>query len=249
MSLSSIGQNGAEEFFETILYQTAYTEAKDQVKGFTKNVENDVIQEALEGAMSVITAGLIFQLMRVQEDFIGKIFETSKGLVIILLGSGYADKMRGKLSRIKGFKLFKKLDMFKSSYQDRVATAQVVMSTAGNHFKAESVIQKESNTVSDVTAINEHIVSKEKLNHDVGSTMASRYNETLMFKLFTKSFTKKDEKIMKKILGKDSTQELEVEDMNQVADFMFVKDSNGNATGLSEQLFQLLNGLGYMNKV
>jgi len=69
-----------------------------------------------------------------------------------------------------------------------------------------------------------------------------------MFKLFTKSFTANDEQLMKKILGRNSSSKLKVEDMNKVADFMFVTDSNGDVTGLTEQMFQLLNGMGYMNK-
>ena len=248
MSLGSIGQNGAEEFFETLLYQTAYTEAQGQINSFTKDVESDVLQDALQGAMSVVSMGLVFLLMRKQEDFIEGVFKTAEGLVAILLGSSMAGKVKGRLSRLKGVKLFKKLGLFKSSYSDKVATAQVVMSTANSHFSAERTAQSESSGVQTVSQMKEHMVSKEKLHHSVGSSMASRYNETLMFKLFTKSFTPKDEQLMKKILGRDTASELRVEDMNKVADFMFVTDSNGDVTGLTEQMFQLINGMGYMNK-
>ena len=245
MSLQTIGQNGAEEFFETLLYMTAYDEAQTQIKGFTKDIDNEIVQDALQGAMSIISMGVVFLLIRKQEDFIQGVFDTAKGLVIILLGSQYAQKIGGRLKSLKGTKLFKKLSMFKSSYSDRVATAQLVVNSANSHFSAERTAQSESTTMQSVSQMKEHIVSKEKLNHSVGSSMASRYNETLMFKLFTKSFTANDEALMKKILGRDTASELKVEDMNKVADFMFVTDSNGDITGLTEQMFQLINGLGY----
>ncbi len=247
MGLGSIGQNGAEEFFETMIYMTAYDEAQGQIKGFTKDIEDEVLQDALQGAMTVLSMGLVFMLIRKQEDFIQGVFNTAKGLVVLLLGSSYAQKIGGKLGKLKGTKLFKKLSMFKSSYSDRVATAQLVVNNTNSHFTAERTIQSETTSIQSVSQMKEHMVSKEKLNHSVGSGLASRYNETLMFKLFTKSFTSKDEQLMKKILGRDSASKLDVEDMNKVADFMFVTDNNGDVTGLSEQMFQLINGLGYVH--
>lgn len=247
MSLQAIGQNGAEEFFETMLYMTAYTEAQEQIKNFTKDIESDVMQEALQGAMQIVSMGVVFMLIRKQEDFIQGVFDVAKGLVIILLGSEYAQKMKNKLSNVRGLKVFKKLSLFKQAYSDRVTTAQLVMNTASSHFTAERTTQSEGNTLGAVTQMKHQIVEKEKLNHSVGSGMASRYNETLMFKLFTKSFTPNDEVLIKKILGRDTGAELKIEDMNKIADFMFVTDSNGEITGLSEQMFQLINGLGYLH--
>ena len=245
MGLNNVGQNSAEEFFETILYGVAYDEAKDQISTMTNEVDNELTKDALQGAMTVLTSGLIFLLMRKQEDFIQGVFDTAKGLVTILLGTHFAQKMKGRLGGLRGTKLFKKLSMFKSSYSDRVATAQLVVNGTNSHFHAERTTQSETVSVDSVTRMKDHAISKDKLNHAVGSSMASRYNETLMFKMFTKSFTANDEKLMKKILGRDSASSLNVEDMNKVADFMFVTDSNGDVTGLSEQMFQMINGLGY----
>ena len=248
MGLQSIGQNGTEEFFETILYGVAYEEAQAQVKGMTSDISNDLAKEALVGMMTVITSGLIFLLMRKQEDFIQGVFDTAKGLVTILLGTHFAQKMKGRLGGLRGTKLFKKLSMFKSSYSDRIATAQLVVNGTNSHFHAERTTQSETTSVDSVIKSKEHIVNKESHSHAVGSSMASRYNETLMFKLFTKSFTAKDKTLIKKMLGRDSNAELDIEDMNKVADFMFVTDDNGNTTGLAEQFLTLLNGMGYTHK-
>jgi hypothetical protein len=247
MSLQNVGQNSAEEFFETMLYMTAYQEAQTQIKEFTSDIENDVLEEALQSAMNILTMGVIFMMIRKQEQFIQTIFDVASGLTTILLASGFAQKMAGKLGNLKGTKLFKKFSMMKSAYSDRVATAKLVVDNVQSHFVAEGTTQNESKTLETVNQMKEHVVSKEKLNHAVGSGMASRYNETLMFKLFTKSFTANDEQLIKKILGRSTGSELKIEDMNKVADFLFVTDNNGEITGLSEQMFQLINGLGYLH--
>ncbi|WP_346389417.1 hypothetical protein [Sulfurimonas sp. NWX367] len=70
----------------------------------------------------------------------------------------------------------------------------------------------------------------------------------MLFKVLTKNFTANDKQIIKKILGNSQADMTDIDNLNQVADFMFVKDSNGDITGLSEQMFQLLNGLGYVHK-
>ena len=76
---------------------------------------------------------------------------------------------------------------------------------------------------------------------------AETFNQTLMFKLLTSKFTATDKEILRKITGAES---IDIEQINKVADFMWVKDDKGDIVGLSEAFMQLLNGLGYFhNKV
>lgn len=248
MGLGTIGQNSADEFFETILYNVAYDEARTQINGMTNSIESPVIQDALAGSMTVLTSGLIFMMLRKQEAFIEHILETALGIVTILLGTSFAQKIKNRLSGLRGGKLFKKLSMFKSSYSDRVATAQLVVNASTAQFTAEKTSQSDSNSLGSVMQMKEHLVNKESHNLNVGATKADSYNKTLMFKLFTKSFTANDETLIKKILGRDTATAVSIDDMNKVADFMFVTDNNGDVTGLSEQMFQLINGLGYVHK-
>ena len=80
----------------------------------------------------------------------------------------------------------------------------------------------------------------------VGNAMASRYNETLLFKLFTGSFSDNDKTIIKKILGTYDPSKIDVNDLNKISSFMFVKDDNDKIVGLSEAFLELVNGLGYV---
>lgn len=46
--------------------------------------------------------------------------------------------------------------------------------------------------------------------------------------------------LIKKMLGRDTGAAINIDDLNQVADFMFVKDTNGKITGLSESFYSCL---------
>ena len=73
---------------------------------------------------------------------------------------------------------------------------------------------------------------------------AETFNQTLMFKLLTSKFTATDKEILRKITGAES---VDIEQINKVADFMWVKDDKGDIIGLSEAFMQMLNGLGYFH--
>ena len=77
---------------------------------------------------------------------------------------------------------------------------------------------------------------------------ADSFNQTLLFKLFASKFTAADKEIIRKMTG--GSADIDIEKLNEIANFMWVTDSAGNITGLSEAFVQMLNGLGYFhNKV
>lgn len=246
--LKRIGENGANEFFETITQMIAYEKSRELISGYTANVEDGVVKEALEGMFSIMSSSLIMLLIRKQETFLQGVLDTAYGLVVIILASDKAQRAIGKMKRIKGVKLFKKLGIFQTSFQDRVQAAQLVVNASGNIFKAESTTQNETNPFTMVNQAKEHSVNKERLNHAIGSDMVSKYNDTLMFKMFTKNFTANDKTMIKKMLGKSATADIDIDDMNKIADFMYITDVDGNVTGLSDSFMQVVQSLGFMNK-
>ncbi|MFA6195652.1 MAG: hypothetical protein WC656_03295 [Sulfurimonas sp.] len=248
MALGSIGQNGAEEFFDTLIHQTAFTEAQSQIHAFTKDVDSEVLKDAIESSMSVIATGLLFLMMRQQENFIAWVFLKVQTKVALILGSDIILNKAKRLAGKRGVKLFKKLGFMKSNASDRIALSNVVVGQGHTQMTGEQTAHSTHDNFQASMSMKEHMVNKEKLHMDVGNAMASRYNDTLMFKLFTKSFTANDELMIKKILGRDTASALDIADINKVADFMFVTDSNGKTTGLTEQFYTLLNGMGYLHK-
>lgn len=248
--VGQLGKNSAEEFFETIIMMVGYEETKKIIHEFTKEIDNPILKEAIEDSMNVLAMGLIMTAIRTQEALIAKIFEYAESILIILIA-----KSRNVLSKLKGLrgtKLFRKMKFLQGSNQDDLMTAQIIATHQGFKGNAQSLGQRNHNASSYDTfqmsnTAKNSLYNREQLHMNMGNNMASRYNETLLFKLFTKSFTKNDELLLKKILGRESASVLNVEDVNQVADFMFVKDSTGKPIGLTEAFYELINGLGYLH--
>ncbi|MCD8477291.1 MAG: hypothetical protein LRY68_04785 [Sulfurospirillum sp.] len=97
--VKQIGQNTAEEFFETILYMTAYNEARSIMQEYTKDIDNPILKEAIESAMSVAVFGAVFYAVQKQEQIIAKVFDIAEGLILALVL-----KSRGVFKKLSWFK-------------------------------------------------------------------------------------------------------------------------------------------------
>ena len=243
MALNQIGQNAVEEFFEELLYATAYNEARQQVSNITKDVDNEVVREALESALNVVVMGVVFLILQKQEQYIERVFNWVMDVVIPLIVTSRT-KILGKLRRYKGIKLLKRLDFLTKT--DNVDVAKVVVDAGRFHLQTHQTSSQTTKIMDHVINQKQYLIDKERFHLEGGKAFTDRYYQGLLFKLFTRNFTPNDRLVLKKILGK--TDNVDVDDLNKVADFMFVKDSNGNLIGLSEAFVELLNGLGYVRR-
>ncbi|WNY98742.1 hypothetical protein SUSP_001160 [Sulfurospirillum sp. 'SP'] len=249
MAVKTLGENSAQEFVETFIYGVGYNEGREQIQEFTKDVSNPILQDAIQSSMNVLIFGAIMYAVQKQEALISKLFDAAEVLLLALVGkvNKYANKLKGK----KGTKLHRFISFLQGSNQENLMTAQVIATHVGSKNMAHSTNGNVSGAVGAYQMqldTKNSLYQREQLHMDLANNMTSGYRETLMFKLFTKSFTPNDELILKKILGRDSVSTLNVADINKISDFMFVKDSNGNLIGLAETMYRLLNGLGYLNK-
>ncbi|MDD5400753.1 MAG: hypothetical protein PHQ93_06180 [Sulfurimonas sp.] len=247
MALGQIGKNSASEFFETIIYMTAYSEAQKQIHHYTESIENPILREATESAMNVAVFGGIFMIIRYEEAILEKAFVVASGLVTVLMGVGKkaVDKLKNATFRGKKLGILSKI--LGNISDDGVAKAQVVTTQLGNFMTSRNNQYQSGNLIDSTLKVRENVVEKERSSLMLGSSMADNYVNSLMFKLMTSSFTPNDETMIKKILGRDATTTLNVDDMNKIGSFMFTKDSTGHITGLTEQFFSLVNGLGYLH--
>lgn len=253
--LGQVGKNSAEEFFETIIYHVAYDEAQKVLHEYTKDIENPVLRDAVDSALSVALFGAVFYVIQKQEKLIELVFATAGTICMHLFA-----KAKGAFSKIKGTRGVKATRRFRflsEQNNDDLLIAQTIATYSGHMGGAQAFFQPKSSSNSSDRSIETYrayndtkqsVYKREELHMNLGNNVASRYNETLLFKLFTKSFTPNDELLMKKILGRDTSAALNMSDLNQVADFLFVKDTSGKITGLSEAFFQLVNTMGYINK-
>jgi len=244
LDLKSLGENTAKEFFETLIYFTAYEEATKIIGSLTKDIEDPVIREAVESALNVLAFGLIFELIRMEEDFVERIFNIAYTLVVALIGYGKAIKRRFFVG--KGIKAF--LRGVLGGFLDKSdLVAQLVVMQAGNQVNARQSVYNSAGhqgLFGTYIETKKYLLEREGHHFEVGDAMVQRYIETLLFKLFTASFTEKDRTLLRKILNKP---DVNPEDIDKISQFMFVRDDKGNIIGLSKAFLELLNGLGYLH--
>jgi len=244
MALKQIGQNSAEEFFETLIYMVAYDEARKMISEFTEGIENPYLKEAVDSAMNVAIFGGIFMIIQYEEQILEKVFNIASSLIstLILLPK----KGLSKLRVLKGRKLSIISKIIGNLNDDAVNKANVITNQLGNFIAGRNNQYQSMNLIEGSQLIRKSVFQKEELNLRLGNAMASRYNETLIFKLLTSSFSANDKTILKKILGTYDPDKIDVNDLNKIASFMFVKDDEGKIVGLSQAFLELVNGLGYI---
>lgn len=256
MSVGTVGRNGAEEFFETIIFMTAYEEGRKKLQSWTESIDNPILREATESAGQVILFGLVFQLIRAEE----KVLEIIWGVAgvafgwLILRGSSLARSIRSSLPRFgrrkptQGVSAKNRLPVLYQGGNRDVAIAQVVVEQAGNVVQARRNMTQSSGLYDAYIKTKQTSHSASNVKSQLANSMAQNYIFMSFFKLFTSTFTAQDEVILKKILGRDNLGSLNIEDINKIGSFMFAKDDQGNIVGLSQAFLELLNGLGYLHK-
>jgi len=244
VDLKGLGENTAKEFFETLIYFVAYEEATKIIEHLTKDIEDPIIREAVQSALNVLAFGIIFELIRMEEAFIERIFNIAYGLVTALIGYGKAIKRRFLKGR--GIKAF-----FRSiigGFLDKSELiAQLVVLQAGNQIQARQSVYNSAGhqgLFGTYLETKRYLLERESHHFEIANSMTKRYVETLLFKLFTANFTPQDKTILRKILNKS---DIDIEDINKISEFLFVRDDKGNIVGLSKAFIELINGLGWLH--
>lgn len=243
MSMSSIGKNGVSEFFEEI---TLGVGNSFDVIGSLPDTDIDILNDAMQSGVSVIKMGVMMRVLQSQEQHLDKIIDILfAGVASTLLGG--VDFLRRGLGRFRGMKAIKRMPFFSSRASDTINVTRLGAELALNKSGAKSSANSALDRYNVSLRGRDHLVNNENHKLQFANAKAQSYNQTLMFKLFTQGFTPKDKVIIKRILGKDVSAGLNMDELNQVANFMYVKDDKGNLTGLSEEFMTLLNGLGYLH--
>ncbi len=247
MSMSKIGENGVQEFFEELMFGYTYQETRDNITNITKDVDDSVMQDAMQSSLNMVSMGVMMKMINAMESFIETIFNIAKALIIALVGSQFVQNSMKRLGNFKGIKALKRMNFFSSGHSDRVQVAQLVNDMSNNHLNAQKTVQSETQIYQSVQQTKAYAVQKESHHMNFADKLSDRYTKTFLPKLLTKSFTASDTADIKKVFGRDSASQMDYEDLNKVADFMFVTDSNGEVSGLSDIMISLVNGMGYIH--
>ncbi len=248
MSMAKIGENGVQEFFEELMFGYTYQETRSNIADITKDVDDNVLQDAMQSSLNMVAMGVMMKMINAMESFIETIFNIAKALILALVGSQFVQNAMKRLSGgLKGIGVLKRMGFFASGHSDRIQVAQLVNDMSNNHLNAQKTVQSETQIYQSVQQTKAYAVQKESHHMNFADKLSDRYTKTFLPKLLTKSFTSKDTADIKKVFGRDSASQMDYEDLNKIADFMFVTDSNGEVSGLSDIMISLVNGMGYIH--
>ena len=243
--LGRIGTNGVNEFFEDLTYNVAYNEVLSRLNNAI-DMDNDMVKQAIQSSLTIMVSSALFLFIQKQEEIIQKVM-VIVGSVLTTLFSFLATSIASKFGRFKGRRLKNVLNFFNDYKSDYINAGRLAVST-GSYFSSSHFASSSSvNRVLPSVIKQGQIIQSEDHKLNIARAKAQSINETLLFKLFTKKFTPADLEMLKRITG---NRDLTIENLNKVANFMYVTDDKGNIVGLTEEFLTMLNGLGYMhNKV
>ena len=237
---------GLDEMFEDLTYNVAYSEVLTRLKA--NGMDNKMLEDAVNSGLTIMFSSAVMLYIRQQELIIDRIVKKVSALVVLIL-TPFANKAKNLVKRfVKGTKLGFLSKFLGISAEARVGYAQVVTSGANAVFGSQQSNNQNNHYISNSLQQRETLLHSKDQQLAYAKAKADSFNQTLLFKLFASKFTAADKEIIRKMTG--GSADIDIEKLNEIANFMWVTDSAGNITGLSEAFVQMLNGLGYFhNKV
>ncbi|AQW85528.1 hypothetical protein CPIN18020_0284 [Campylobacter pinnipediorum subsp. caledonicus] len=233
---------GVDEMFEDLTYSVAYNEVLTRLKN--SGMPDGILNDAINSGISIMFSAALMTYIQKQEAIIHKIVGIAGSLLIATLTPVRA----GAKNLFKKFSKGRKLGMFSKIFGDsdanNISYGQVIATSANSAFNATQSMNSAYSRSNVAMQQREHILNTKNHQMNYAKAKVDSINQTLLFKLFTSKFTSQDKEILRKITG---SSEINIENINKVASFMFVTDSNGDITGLAEQFTTMLNGLGYFH--
>lgn len=240
---SRILKLGIDEMFEDLTYNVAYNEVLRRLKN--NGMDDGVLKDAINSGISIMFSSALMLYIQKQEELLASITSKALALLVAILNPLTA-KVKGLARKFfKGAKAGMISNFLGVSTEARVGYANVVVTGANALFNRKQSESQFFYRADNVIKNKEHILNTKDQQLAYAKAKADNFNQTLLFKILTSKFTAADKEIIRKITG--GSAEVDIDKLNKIAEFMYVTDSAGNITGLSEQFLTMLNGLGYLN--
>ncbi|WP_235597661.1 hypothetical protein [Campylobacter iguaniorum] len=233
---------GVNEVFEDLAYNIAYGEVYNKLNSVIP-LDDGYLKDALKSGASIMFSSALMLYMSKQEKFINDVTNKVQLALAAVFGN-VGSYVRNKFGHLKGRKLKILSSIFGSVSSEKVEQAKMVIAYGDMIHQGQQVstTSHQQNLVAFSSQNNSILQNSQKL--DYAKAKLDSINKSMLLKLFTKRFTAQDVEMVKKITGSTS---VDIDNLNKIADFMYVTDSSGNITGLTEQFMTMLNGLGYLN--
>lgn len=246
---NTIAFQGAEEFFNTFTMMWSYDKAKEitplllEYLGLAEGV-NPYLKEAAESAIQLIETVGLFKLIQFEEKFLILLFDIFSAILAGLMALSKAGWNKLKNSPIVG-RQFKFLQRVGGSIlSDAIEKGKMLIEWLKALISARTNSYQAGNLMQSAQANRDSVMQRDRSAMMLGQGVAQNLIGSLDFKIKTKSFTAKDGQLLKRILGRDSITNEDIERANQIADTYYVHDVNGKQFGVADLLMALLHGTG-----
>jgi hypothetical protein len=212
----------------------------------------NLAKELLSGGASYLLMSGMMEIIKREEQFITYLFSAGEAVIVILWArhkakfNGIIDSIKGR----KGVKATNRLGLLAPQAEEQNTFINQVYQAMQAIMQGRSASQDVAQTIGASNSTQQVALSREDQNLKFANANNQAFNNSMLIKTMTGSFTQTDEIILKKVIGRSNfaTTPLSIDELNTVHEFMLVKDSSGKFMGLTQAFTTLLNGLGYIHK-
>lgn len=216
------------------------------------NEKMNIPLEVLSGGASFLFMSAMMEVIRREEKFIEYLFAAGEAIIAVLYArnKGAFDRLGNKIKGLKGVKALNRFKLFDSQTDPTNSFIGQVYAAMQTILNGRNSSHDVANTISASNSSMDTAINREAHNLKFAELNNKSFNDSIMIKTMMGKFTEADEIILKKIIGRSDFQAVPLnhEELNQVHEFMFVKDSNGKLIGLAKGFIDVLNGLSFTNK-
>ena len=255
-----------EEFIEEIMFGATYAYVMPKVRDYISkefpdekdekgHTKPNIMKDAVESAINVIVMGVLFMIVRYEEAFLEKLFAFSRTAILGIYG-GARTALNFIKERIKGKRGVAARSMFSKfgdDVQSKALIAQNIHLEASNIIEARQTQYISTQSYMPSAQAMDTVVARQQYQEFVGSAKAQTRLQLAMFKLLSATFNESDKQTLRTIYktidpsGGFDPEKADIDKLNKISEFMFVKDESGHITGLSAAFMELINGLSYVH--
>jgi hypothetical protein len=207
----------------------------------------NILVDVLSGGASFLFMSSMMQVIRHEEKIIDYLFAIGESVIAVLYArnKGFFDGMLNRVKSVKGVKARSRAKLLSSQNDPQNSFISQVTQHMDLILKGRNSSNDVSNTISSGTGVMDTAVNRERLNLDFAKTNKNSFHESILLKTMTGSFTEADKAILRKIIGREdfSNVPINIDEMNTVHEFMFLKDSSGKVIGLTKAFVSIFNAV------
>ena len=216
-----------------------------------------LMYQVLPAGIRFVVMGVLFTIIRYEEALLDILFGLSRTLKTNILFGGKTayNALKNRVKSLRGVRATSRARNLvpMSGTDSRAVLIATVDSELRNIVVARQTQYMSAMSYTPAAQMHDTAVQKEMIYQQLGAAKANAKIQLSMFKLFSGTFSEADKQTLKAVFKSANPtasydpDSMDITHLNQISEFMFVKDSEGRIIGLTRAFLDLLNGLSYLH--